>query len=169
MSSLMNDAIDDLNKKRFEIAYIVFKMQEEGLAREFAFQVFCFAEKYEGIADLLKLWINESDQHEKDEIVADLHDEIEELQNTEILQPSKYIHFDNLDEIAKNVMEFKKSLRIEIERWGGLTKLAKATGIPIPSLSRFLNTPALPRRVTLEKIAKAMHLKESEILSKWRG
>jgi DNA-binding phage protein len=166
MSGLGNNKSDDLNKKIFENAYIVFKMQEEGISREFAFQLFCFAEKYEGIADLLKLWINESDQHEKDELVADLQDEIEELQNAEILQP-KYIHFDNLDEIAKNVIEFKKSLRIEIDRWGGLTKLSKASGIPIPSLSRFLNTPSLPRRITLEKIAKAMNLKESEILSKW--
>jgi hypothetical protein len=35
----------ELNKKKFEIAKIVFKMAEEGLSQEFVFQLFCFAEK----------------------------------------------------------------------------------------------------------------------------
>jgi DNA-binding phage protein len=166
MSSLMNNPIED--KKRFEIAKIVFKMAEESkLSQEFIFQLFCFAQKYEGIEDLLNLWIHETDQKEKDEIIADLQDEIEEFQNAEIIKPSRYIHFDNLEEISKNVMEFKKSLRIEIDRWGGITKLSQATDIPIPSLSRFLSTPSLPRRITLEKIAKALNLKESDLLAKW--
>jgi DNA-binding phage protein len=161
----MNEA--DLNKKRFEIARIIFKMEEEGLSQEFVFQLFCFAEKYEGIEDLLNQWNKETDQNEKDEIIADLQDEVEELQNAEIIQPLNYIRFDRLDVIAKNVMEFKKSLRIEIDRWGGIAKLSKETGIPIPSLSRFLSTPSLPRRITLEKIARALNLKESDLLSKW--
>lgn len=167
MSGLMNNPINEMNEKRFEIARIVFKMAEEGFSEDFTFHLFCFAQKYEGLFDLLSLWINETDQKEKDEIIADLQDEIEELQNAEIIRPSKYLHFDNLELIAKNVMRFKKSLRIEIERWGGISKLSKETGIPIPSLSRFLSTPSLPRRITLEKIAKALNLKESDLLSKW--
>lgn len=159
--------MNDRNKKRFEIARIVFKMAEEGLSQDFIFQLFCLAEKYEGIFDLLSLWINETDQKEKDEIIADLQDEVEELQSSEIIKPSKYLHFDNLDLIAKDVMEFKRSLRTEIERWGGISKLSKATGIPVPSLSRFLSTPSLPRRITLEKIARALNLRESDLLSKW--
>ena len=115
MSSLMNNPIED--KKRFEIARIVFKIADEtGLSQDFIFQLFCLAQKYEGIADLLNLWMHETDQKEKDTIVADLQDEIEEFQNAEIIQP-KYIHFDNLDLIARDVMAFKKSLRVEIDRW----------------------------------------------------
>lgn len=166
MSSLISNSTHEVYKKRFEIARIVFKMAEEGLPHDFIFQLFCLAEKYEGIADLLKLWVNEVEQKERDQIIADLQDEIEELQNADVLKP-KYLHFDNLDLIAKNVMEFKRSLRTEIERWGGVSKLSKATGIPVPSLSRFLNTSSLPRRITLEKIAKALKLKESDLLSKW--
>jgi DNA-binding phage protein len=164
----MNNLKNNLDeKKRFEIARVVFKMETEAnLPQEFIFQMFCLAQKYEGIADLLNLWMHETNQKEKDTIVADLQDEIEEFQNAEIIKP-KYLHFDNLELIAQNVMEFKKSLRIEIERWGGISKLSKETGIPIPSLSRFLKTPALPRRITLKKIAKALHLKESDLLSKW--
>lgn len=164
MSSLMNNPVND--KKRFKIAMIVFKMAEEGLSQDFIFQLFCLAEKYEGIFDLLNLWVNETDQKEREEIIADLQDEIEELQNAEVVKP-QYIHFDNLDKIAEDVMQFKYSLRTEIDRWGGISKLSKATGIPIPSLSRFFNTPSLPRRITLEKIAKALNLKESDLLSKW--
>lgn len=166
MSNFMNKPVNDINKKRFEIARIVFKMAEEGLSQDFIFQLFCLAEKYEGIFDLLNLWINETDQKERDEIIADLQDEIEELQNAEIIKPN-YLHFDNLDLIAENVMDFKKSLRTEIERWGGISKLSKATGIPVPSLSRFLSTPSLPRRITLEKIARALNLRESDLLAKW--
>jgi DNA-binding phage protein len=163
MSHLVDNCAED--KKRFEIAKIVLKMEQEAdLSQEFVFQLFCFAQKYEGIADLLHFWMHESDQNEKNEIIADLQDEIEEFQNPEIVKPARYIHFDNLELIAKNVMEFKKALRIEIDRWGGISKLSKETGIPVPSLSRFLNTPSLPRRITLEKIAKALNLKESDLL-----
>lgn len=164
MSSLINRNEDI--KKRLAIAKIVVKMIEEGMSEDFVLQLFPLAEKYEGLYDLLDLWAKETDKNEKDEIIADLQDEIEELQSEDkILIP--FIHFDNLELIAQNVMEFKKSLRTEIERWGGLTKLSKATGIPLPSLSRFLNSPSLPRRVTLEKIAKALNLRKSTLLSKW--
>lgn len=54
-------------------------MAEEGLSQDFIFQLFCLAEKYEGIFDLLNLWINETDPKERGEIIADLQDEIEEL------------------------------------------------------------------------------------------
>ena len=167
MSCLLGDPIGDASRRGIEMARIIFKMEAEGLSQEFILKWFDFAQKYEGIADLLNLWIKETDQKERDEIIADLQDEFEEFQNAEIIKPARYIHFDNLDLIAQDVLEFKKYLTIEIGRWGGITKLSKATGIPVPSLSRFLNTPSLPRRITLEKIAKAMNLKESDLLAKW--
>ena len=166
MSSLMQNSVED-SSKIFQVARILVKMEEEGLSQDFVLKLFYLAPKYEGFRDLLNLWLQESDQKEKDEIIADLQDEIEEFQNAEIVKSQHYIHFDNLELIAQDVLEFKKYLRIEIDRWGGISKLSAATGIPIPSLSRFLNTPSLPRRITLEKIAKALKLKESDLLSKW--
>lgn len=166
MSDLMTNSVDDY-KKMFQIARIISKMADEGLSDEFAIKLFEFAVKYEGFADLLNLWMHETDPKERDEIIADLQDEIEEFQNAEIVKPSHYIQFDNLELIAQNVMKFKKDLRIAVDRWGGISKLSEATGIPIPSLSRFFNTPSLPRRITLEKIARALNLQASDLLSKW--
>ena len=55
----------------------------------------------------------------------------------------------------------------QVLKSGSINKLSQETGIPQPSLSRFLNSASLPRRNTLEKIAKALGLKESTLLSKW--
>ncbi|WP_407890448.1 helix-turn-helix domain-containing protein [Scytonema sp. NUACC26] len=46
-------------------------------------------------------------------------------------------------------------------------KLSEKTGIPEPSLSRFFNSASMPHRTTLYKIANALKLTESQILSKW--
>lgn len=75
--------------------------------------------------------------------------------------------FDDLAEIANDVMSFKNALRTEVDRWGGITKLAETTGIPQPSLSRFFSSASMPRRTTLFRIAEALQLRESAILSKW--
>lgn len=141
-----------------------------GTSREFVASIIWLAFRYEGIYDLLIMWSTENDPELKDEIIADLQEEIDE--SSKVLLPKRlekenYLHFDNLDEIAKDVMAFKKNLKTEIERWGGISKLSKETGIPQSSLSRFLNTPSLPRRITLEKIAKAMKLQDTHFLSQW--
>ena len=134
--------------------------------------LFPLAMKYEGVFELMVMWSEESDRELKSDIIADLQEEIDEEEKSEILSPAplkeEYLHFDNLDEIAKDIMEFKKTLKIEVDRWGGINQLAKETGIPQPSLSRFFTTPSLPRRTTLEKIAKALSLKSSAFLSKYR-
>ncbi len=143
-----------------------------GISREFVASIIMLAFRYEGVYDLLVMWSMETDSRLKDEIIADLQEEIDE--SSQLLLPKyvekrDYLHFDNLDEIAKNVMAFKKNLKAEIERWGGVSKLAKETGIPQASLSRLLGSPSLPRRSTLEKIAKAMNLQESHLLSQWKS
>lgn len=147
-------------------------MLATGISREFVASVIILAFRYEGIYDLMVMWSTETDSELKDEIIADLQEEIDESSKIILpkhLEKKDYLHFDNLDEIVKNVMAFKKNLRAEIERWGGVSKLAKETGIPQASLSRLLNSPSLPRRSTLEKIAKAMNLKESYLLSQWQS
>ncbi|MEX1099389.1 MAG: helix-turn-helix transcriptional regulator, partial [Bacteriovoracaceae bacterium] len=75
--------------------------------------------------------------------------------------------YSDLDLIAKNVTGFKAHLKTLVDQWGGVTKLAKATGIPQPSLSRFFNTGSMPRRTTLYKIADALNLSEKEIITDW--
>lgn len=74
-----------------------------------------------------------------------------------------YVRFDDLDRIASDVRKFKDSLRALVEARGGIGKLAELTAIPQPSLSRFFNTAAMPRRTTLYKIARALNLSQVQI------
>jgi DNA-binding phage protein len=78
-----------------------------------------------------------------------------------------YMRFDDLEGIAKNIRAFKDNLRALVDKNGGLKPLSEATGIPQPSLSRFFNSAARPRRTTLHKIAKALKLSQVQIATKW--
>ena len=174
MTALSSNNLRDPQKweKFIPLAPVAEKMMKEGLSKDFVLSLLPLAFHYEGVYDLIMMWGEETDQLVKDEIVADLQEELDEEQGSKIMLPRKlkkeeYLHFDNLEEIAKDVIEFKKYLRIEIDRWGSINRLSQETGIPQPSLSRFLNSASLPRRNTLEKIAKALGLKESILLSKW--
>jgi DNA-binding phage protein len=170
-NSLKNDFNPDVDQF-IMLGKIAYSMIATGISREFVTAVIMLAFRYEGVYDLMVMWSTEMDSELKDEIIADLQEEIDESSKIILpghLEEKEFLHFDNLSEIAKNVMAFKKNLRAEIERWGGVSKLSKATGIPQASLSRLLNSPSLPRRSTLEKIAKAMNLKKSYLLSQWQS
>jgi DNA-binding phage protein len=67
-------------------------------------------------------------------------------------------------EFVAKVLELAEAL---IDRHGAITKVARKAGIPQPSLSRMLNSASMPRRTTLYKIAKALDLDESEIVTEW--
>ncbi len=123
------------------------------------------AEKYEGAYDLFVLWEEEQDENEKNEIISDLQEEIEDEEN----KPSRptqipYIEFKHLDEIHKNVIKFKKHLRAIVDSKGGISILSQKTGIPQPSLSRFFKSPSMPRIVTLDKIAVALEIELRDIV-----
>jgi len=64
-------------------------------------------------------------------------------------------------------MFHKTRLRAEVDRQGGISELARKTGIPQSSLSRFFLSEAMPRRTTLFRIAKALNLPETAIGFKW--
>ena len=73
----------------------------------------------------------------------------------------------DLDAIAKDIRAFKDGLLHIVDQQGGVSHLAELTGIPQPSLSRFFNSNAMPRRTTLLKIAKALELDAVEINTPW--
>lgn len=171
-NSIKNNFNSDNVDQFIILGEIANSMLAIGISREFVASIIMLAFRYEGVYDLMVMWSTETDSELKDEIIADLQEEIDESSKIVLpkhLEKKDYLHFDNLDEIAKNVMAFKKNLKAEIERWGGVSKLAKETGIPQASLSRLLNSSSLPRRSTLEKIAKAMNLQESYLLSQWNS
>lgn len=78
-----------------------------------------------------------------------------------------YIKYNRLEDVAQRVMAEKAKLRQIIDRHGGVSAVAQRCGIPQPSLSRMLNSPSVPRRSTLYKIANALGLSEGDIVMEW--
>lgn len=145
---------------------IAIQMHKAGLADAFIVEAVRAALELEGAADLMHLWSEENAQQEQDEIVADIQDLID-ANNQKNKTEEMYVKFNDLDEIAKDIRGFKDSLyQIVMER-GGISKLAELTGIPQPSLSRFFNSNAMPRRATVLTIAKALNLDRLPIDLKW--
>lgn len=156
------------DEQKVRVYEIATSMKRHGLPDSFIAQSVKLAEYYEGAFDLFELWDGEEDENEKNQIVADLQDEIDEFKEMP-KEPVKkpYISYKDLDTIAHNVVGFKAHLKTKVDQWGGITKLSKETGIPQPSLSRFFNTASMPRRTTLYKIAEALNLSEKEIITDW--
>jgi DNA-binding phage protein len=107
----------------------------------------------------MTLWKNEIDKKERNEIISDIQDLLDDC-NQNRKAEEVYIKFNDLETIAKNIRSFKDSLLQIVNEHGGISYLAGLTGIPQPSLSRFFNSNAMPHRSTLLKIAKALELDE---------
>ena len=150
-----------------QLYQIASEMKQTGLSDQFIVDAVQLGAYYEGMYDLFILWL-ESDTLERNEIVSDMQEEIDEYQE----QPQKpllkpMIHFQDLDRIAKDVVGFKQHLRNLVDQWGGISKLSEATGIAQPSLSRFFASASMPRRTTLYRIAIAMNLSEADVICNW--
>ncbi len=155
-------------EQKVEIYRIATEMSRAGLPALFVASIVEMASEYEGTFSLMELWAEEKNAKVREEIISDLQDEIDshaERKRGIVRRPK--ISFDELEGIAAQIMKFKKELREKVDRWGGISKLAESTEIPQPSLSRFFNTPSMPRRITLYKIANAMKLSESDIRFPW--
>lgn len=155
-------------EQKLRLYDIASRMGKEGLDPRFITSAVEFANIYEGAFLLCELWFEEEDSNEKDRLIAEIQHEIEDWQDMPAAPVKKpYISFDDLEKIGKDVRAYKNNLKAQIDKWGGVTKLAKATGIPQPSLSKMLNSNSMPRRTTLYKIADAMGLSEGEIVTEW--
>lgn len=142
------------------------QMTKAGLSDDFVAATIRTAMEYEGVEDLVKMWANEDDKNEREEIIADIQEMIDAcLQSTKTEYP--FIKLNDLEAISEHIREFKDSLlHIVIER-GGVNHLAELTGIPQPSLSRFFNSNAMPQRSTLLKISKALKLDAVQTEMAW--
>jgi DNA-binding phage protein len=152
--------------KQMKLFSIATKMKKSGLSESFIVNAVRTALEIDGVADLMSFWADEKDKNEKDEIIADIQDLIEACEQKDTRE-EMYIKFNDLDAIAKNIRAFKDSLYQEVMKRGGISKLAELTNIPQPSLSRFFNSNAMPRRSTVLAIAKALGLDGIEIDMKW--
>ncbi|BDA69249.1 hypothetical protein CAL7716_034150 [Calothrix sp. PCC 7716] len=155
-------------EQKIRVYDIATKMAKVGLSVAFINDAVEMASEYEGLHDLMVLWDEETDICTQDEIIADIQDEIDQYKELPRgIERKPYISFDELDKIANDIVDFKKSLMNEVDRWGGVAKLAEKTGIPQPSLNRFFDSASMPHRTTLYRIANALEITESKILSKW--
>ncbi len=151
------------------LASIVLEMKAAGVEPTFIVRAFELARADQGVYDLMEMWVAANgDAKERDEILADLQDSVDDYQDapTEPLK-KPYIKFDKLGDVTSQVVAFKKRLRDLIDRNGGVSSVAQKSGIPQPSLSRMLNSASMPRRSTLYKIANALDLEESEVVTEW--
>lgn len=147
---------------------ILNEMRHQGLEAIFICALMENCQRFEGIRDLMEMWFEETDSKERNKIIADLQESLEDIDNApQRPEERPYLRFDDLDEIRSDVIAFKEHLRVEVDRHGGISELARKTGIPQSSLSRFFASTSMPRRTTLFKIAKALNLPETAIGFKW--
>lgn len=141
-------------------------MKLKGLSDSFIAAAIRTALDYEGVADLVKMWAEETDAQELVEIVADIQEMIEACSQHEKIE-YPYVRFNDLETIAKHIREFKDALLERVDKEGGVTHLARLSGIPQPSLSRFFNSNAMPRRSMLLKIGRALRLDAVQLATEW--
>ncbi|MBL9109028.1 MAG: helix-turn-helix transcriptional regulator [Myxococcales bacterium] len=151
------------------LASIVVEMKAAGVDPKFIVNVFELARTDQGVYDLMAMWLAaKNEPAERTEVVADLQEALDDYQDAPTTPLEKpYIKFDKLGDVARQVVEHKKRLRNLIDRNGGVSSVAHKCGIPQPSLSRMLNSASMPRRSTLYKIANALNVEESEIVTEW--
>jgi len=102
------------------------------------------------------MWNDEPQQSERDEIIADIQELVEDYNQKELVEDynqkewveAVYVRFDDLETIGKDIRAFKDNLRALVDKHGGLTQLAQKIEVPQPSLSRFFNSGSMPRRNT---------------------
>lgn len=155
------------SQNNLHVLDILNQMRRENLESSFICALMENCQRYAGIRDLMELWVEEIDSDEKSKIIADLQDELDDIKSAPQNEERPYLKYNDLNAIKMDIVEFKKKLREEVDRQGGISELAKLTGIPQPSLSRFFSSNSMPRRITLYKIAKALNLPESSIGFKW--
>lgn len=154
------------SNRQVELFEIGVKMKQQKLSSNFIVAAVRTATEFEGVYDLMKMWEAESDKKDRAEIVADIQDMIDDCNETEVGE-SPYVKFTDLDKIAQDTQKFKDNLRMIVDSRGGIGELAKLTGIPQPSLSRFFASASMPRRSTLLKIARALKLDAVAIATEW--
>lgn len=155
-------------KQVMKLASIMVEMKKAGLDQNFIVTASELARTDQGVFDLMALWLGTNDDMEKNEIVADIQESLDDYRDAPPAPLKKpYIKFEKLGDVAQQVMAKKAKLRDIIDRHGGVSAVAQKTGIPQPSLSRMLNSPSMPRRSTLYKIANALNLPETDIVSEW--
>ena len=151
-------------KKMMDAAEIAGQMREARLPDIFCAELIRLAPVYNSIYRMMSFWVD-ADKKEREEIVADLQEMIDDSKQRFEERPS--LKQRDVHKVIHTIREFKDRLTILINERGGVTAVAKKVGMPQSSLSRLLNSASMPRRITLLKIAKALDLSESDIATEY--
>src|SRR3989338_8432781 len=90
------------SEEQLHLFQIAFQMKTAELPSDFIVTAVKCALEFEGVADLLRLWEEETDQTERNEIIADIQDMIDACAQTSVTEEI-YVRFNDLDAIAKNI------------------------------------------------------------------
>lgn len=155
-------------EEAMRLASIMLAMRDAGCDLDFVHRASELARSDQGVFDLMAMWVDATDAAEREEIIADIQESLDDYADAPAEQLQKpYVDYDRLPEVAAQVVAQKARLRRLIDQHGGVSAVARLCGIPQPSLSRMLNSASIPRRSTLYKIANALDLSETEIAMEW--
>lgn len=142
-------------------------LSQKGLDEAFLIQVLELARNEAPFYKMLMLW-EEASKSEKSEIVADLEEMVADYHERPAAPVElPYVKMEKFSSIAEEIKTFKAFLKKRIEKAGGVSEIANKCRMAQPSLSRFLNNTSLPRKSTLEKLAKALGLSQQEMAFEW--
>lgn len=138
-----------------EILDIGHHMKRAGLPADFIIRAIGLAREARAAYGLLRLWWEEDSPEEQRAIVAELEGLLA-AGNEERLLRKATDSSAAAQAFTELTVEAKRRLRDQVEVYGGITKLARETGIAQPYLSRLFNSAVKPRHATLQKIYKAL-------------
>src|SRR5262245_24546320 len=124
------------DEQRVRLYQVAAKMAAAGLPASFISYAVELGSVSEGGYELMVLWEQlEKDRAEREHVIAALPEAIEENDEKprRVVERPK-LDYKDLDDVAKRVLAFKAELRRKVDRWGGISRLAEATGMPQPSL-----------------------------------
>lgn len=155
-------------EQQVDLFEVGLQMRNAGLPAKFVADAVDVGREYLGVYELMTMWAEIEDEKEREAVVADIQEMIDECRSEPGHREERYVEFTDLDAIAEDVRAFKDSLRLEVDkRCESLTELSDKTGMPVSSLSRFFNSASMPRRSTLLKIADALDMSAVEISTDW--
>lgn len=150
-----------MTDENITIEVIADSMISRGLPEAFVTRAKELSAQNEGVLDLLYLWFEADADDDREEAVADLAEAIQDHEESGPSQETR--SSDELDALLEERRKWKAHLRKLVEERGGVSHVARLSGIPQPSLSRILNTMSEPRPATLLKIADALELRIQDL------
>jgi hypothetical protein len=154
-------------EQALKAAEYAMKMKQEGIPSLFIGQALVLARVDQGAYELMELWAESDSSSNKDELIADLQELLDDHRELSGVKTAGPIPGGAIESVSTKIAQHKRKLRNLIDQRGGVTKAARLTGIPQPSLSRMLNSGSMPRKSTLHRIARGLEIDESEIVAEW--